>query len=76
MSPLNSLRGRRRRKEEEGRRKTWEPLVGRRGRTELYLLLYYCIIVHIVVVGGRVDLLNSIVTPDSSLLCDSCKLFL
>ena len=36
MSPLNSLRGRK--KEEEGKRKTLEPQVRRRGRTKLHLL--------------------------------------
>ena len=86
MSPLNSLRGRKRKKkEEEGRRrKTLEPRVGRRGRTKLHLSLYYCIIIHVVIMGGgsicfpirRPLLLNYIVTPDLSLLCDYCQLFL
>ena len=82
MSPLNSLRGRK--KKEGGRRKTLKPWVGCRGRTKLYLLLYYCIIVCVVVMGGgsicspirQPLLLNYIVTPDLSLLCDYCKLFL
>ena len=69
MSPLNSLR--RRKKEEEGRRKTLEPWVGCRGRTKLHLLLYYCIIVHVVIMEGRVDLLAHKVTAIVKLYCYS-----
>ena len=82
MSPLNSLRGRK--KKEEGRKKTLEPWGRCQGRTKLHSSLYYCIIVNVVIMGGggsiclptRQPLLNYIVTPDLSLLCDCCQLFL
>ena len=68
MSPLNSLQGAQyepseqpQRKKEEGRRKTLKPWVGCRGRTKLYLL-YYCIIVYVVIMGGRVNLFARKVT--------------
>ena len=81
MSPLNSLRGRK--KKEEGRKKTLEPRVRCQGRTKLHSSLYSCIIVNVVIMGRgsiclpiRRLLLNYIVTPDLSLLCDCCQLFL
>ena len=69
MSPLNSLRGRK--KEEEGGRKTLEPQVRHQGRTKLHLLLCYCVIVHIVIIGGRVDLFTHKVTAIVKLYCYS-----
>ena len=60
MSPLDSLRGRK--KKEEGRKKTLEPRVRRRGRTKLHSSLYSCIIVNVVIMEGRVDLLTHKVT--------------
>ena len=69
MSPLNSLRGQK--KEEEGRRKTLEPQVGCRGRTKLHLLLCHCIIIHVVVMGGKVNLFTHKVTAIVKLYCYS-----
>ena len=49
MSPTNSLRGRKKKK--EVRKKTLEPWVGCQGRMELHSSLYSCIIVNVVIMG-------------------------
>ena len=78
MSPLHSLRGRKKKEDLETTSRTQ-----RQDQALLIIiLLYYC--THSRNGGGgsicspirRPLLLNYIVTPDLSLVCDYCKLFL
>ena len=73
MSPLHSLRGRKKKEDLE--------TTSRTQRQDQALFMYYCTRSHnggggsICLPIRRLLLLNYIVTPDLSLLCDYCKLF-